>query len=165
MAFYGELIDPSYDPNKDNIYNAFSEYFENPMMTKIKDVNEFSVYMAKMHCLLSTVHRYVIIFVDNDGFPVGNTESLSKFKWIFLQTRELTDNHNIQPQRYKPRRYKLLMKNIQLINKSPENYTYSVEDYPLKVNLLPKTNDQMEYQPSGNVITALETFSTIISWI
>jgi hypothetical protein len=91
MAHYGELLDTTYDPNKDRLYQMFTEYFDDPMMTKLKDVNHFSLYAAKMHCLLSTSHRYIMIFVSRDNLPLGNTDILSNFRWTFLHTRTLQD--------------------------------------------------------------------------
>jgi hypothetical protein len=164
MAHYGELLDTAYDPNKDKLYTIFTEYFENPMMTKLKDVSNFSLYAAKIHCLLSTAHRYIMIFIDKDNMPLGNSNTLSEFKWLFLHTRTLEDNHNLQPQNYKPRRFKPLMNKISLTGKQKEGYTYSVDGYPLIVTLLPKTSGQMDYQNSGNIAVALETFNTIVSW-
>lgn len=162
---YGELLDASYDPLKDKVYEMFTEYFENPTMTKIKDVSNFSMYVAKMHCLLSTSYRYIMIFVPIDKMPLGNTDTLSEFKWEFLQTRTLTDNHNLQPQRYASRRFAPLMKTITLTDKQSNGYLYSVDEYPLSVTLLPKTGGQMDYQNTGNIVIALETYNTIIGWV
>ena len=164
MAHYGELLDTGYNPNKDNLYAIFVEYFENPMMTKLKDVANFSLYAAKTHSLLSTAHRYIMIFVDNDNMPLGNSNSLSEFRWLFLHTRTLEDNHNLQVQNYRPRRFKPLMNKITLQDSTDQGYTYSVDGYPLTITLLPKTSGQMDYQNSGNIAIALETYNTIVSW-
>ena len=36
---YGELLD-DYVPERDNIYSYFVKYFNNPTMTKVKDINQ-----------------------------------------------------------------------------------------------------------------------------
>lgn len=164
MAHYGQLLDTSYDPNRDKLYQIFTEYFEDPMMTKLKDVSTFSLYAAKVHCLLSTAHRYIMIFIHKDNMPVGNTDNLSNFNWEFLHTRTLEDNHNLQPHSYRPRRFPPLMNEINLVSSQPQGYTYSVNGYPLVVTLLPKRDGQLDYQNKGNIAIALETYNTIVSW-
>ena len=163
MAHYGEVIDSSYDPNQDKVYPLFIEYFGNLSMTKIKDIGEYSMYMAKIRCLLSTENRYVIIFVHNDKLPIGSTDNLSNFRWLNLQTRTLPEVHNIPAQTYRPRRLPSLMKKIELVSKTADSYCYKSADYPIQITLLPKKSGDMEYQPKGTIVSALETYQTIIS--
>ena len=177
MSKYGEPIDISYDPNKNKIYPLFTQYFGDLSMTKIKDVKSgatnFSMYLAKIHCLLSTEHRYVIVFVEGDKLPIGNNELLSNLEWINLQTRSLPENHNLPPQHYRPRRMPELMKKIELSQEQKDssrnessrtNYIYKSSDYPLQITLIPRKNE-MEYQNKGTIVSALETYSTIISFV
>jgi len=165
MAHYGELLDTGYDPSKDSVYAAFVEYFEDPTMTKIKDVKNYSMYIAKMHCLLSTHHRYLIIFIPRDKKPLGDRECLRYFNWVSLQTRTLEDNHNVQPQNYKPRRMKAFMQRINLVSKTGGNYIYNAEKFPIQITLLPsKKSENMEYQPKGTILTALETYQTLVKF-
>ena len=63
MSQYGEILDTFYDSGKENMYKAFTKYFNNPNMIKIKDVNGYSMYMTKTYCLLSNECRYIIVFV------------------------------------------------------------------------------------------------------
>ena len=163
MAHYGQILDESYDPSKDNIYDLFVKYFGDLTMTKIKDVQDYSMYVAKIRCMLSIEHRYVIIFVNNDKLPLGNTDQLRNFRWINLQTRSLPDNHSVNPQTYRPRRMPELMDKIHLESKSPKSYIYHSEKYPIVITLLAKKSGEMEYQPLGTIVSALETFNTIIS--
>jgi len=163
--YYGEYVDKSYDPGKDEIYKAFVEYFENPTMTKIKDVKTYSMYVAKVYCLLGTQHRYIIVFVPKDNQPLKTQESLEYLRWVSLQTRTLTDNHNIPPQMYKARRTKAFMQSIDMVGKQNNNYVYNAEIFPLQITLLSsKKSESMEYQPKGVIMTALETYNTIIEW-
>lgn len=162
MAQYGQIIDMDYHPDRDNIYKIFIEYFGDLTMTKIKDINNYSMYAAKIHSSLGIEHRYVFIFVINDKLPLGTTDLLSTFQWENLQTRSMYDNHNIQPQFYTPRRLPSLLKKINLVNKDPKGYVYDVDSYPLQIILLPKKNESMSYQPTGNIVTALETYQTIV---
>ena len=137
-------------------------------MTKLKNVQggnvSYRVYAAKIHTMLSTAHRYVMAFVELDNAPVGAREPLENLRWEFLHCRTLQDNHNLQPHLYKPRRFHPLMKKIQRVAQSERGYTYSVEGYPLIVTLLPRLKGQGEYQPTGAIAPALETYNTIVSW-
>ena len=72
-----------YDPMKDVVYSAFVEYFANPSMTKMKDINDFSMYIARVYAILGIEYRYIIVFVKRDEFPLGSTKLLSNLKAIF----------------------------------------------------------------------------------
>ena len=62
MSEYGQIINPEYKPEKNSVYNSFSEYFGDPLLTKIKDVEQYSVYMTKIQSMLGTTYRYLIVF-------------------------------------------------------------------------------------------------------
>ena len=164
---YGELIDSSYNPNKEGIYALFVKYFGDLEMTKIKDVKSnyrtYSMYAAKIYCGLTIQNRYVIIFVQGDKLPKGTTEQLKNLQWITLQTRSLTDNHTIPAQRYKPRRMTEFMTKINMTKKDEKQFVYMAEKYPLEIILLPKKKG-LPYQPKGSIVSALETYNTIISF-
>ncbi len=164
MAAYGQVIDSDFDPRKENIHALFAEYFENPIMTKVKDVDKFSVYMAKIHALLGVEYRYLIVFVDKDGATIGTTERLDRMKWVSLQTRTLTDEHKLQWHAYTPRRMENLDKKITLTYKNDKQYVYKVQDLPLTITLLPKSKG-LDYNTSGSVVAALETYQTIVNFV
>ena len=65
MAEYGILLDV-YDDDRDNFYKYFVKYFENPIFTKLKDIDEFSMYIVKTLSLLSNEYRYIIAIIDKD---------------------------------------------------------------------------------------------------
>jgi hypothetical protein len=163
MSHYGELIG-QYDPFKQDIYRMFSDYFENPKLTKIKDVNGCSMYLTKINSLLGREFRYLIVFVKQDIFPNGHTSDLSDLFWLSLQTRTLVENHNVSTHNYISRRFNPLMKEIILEKKEPPNYYYKCPTYNLlSVLLIGKKNGEMEYQQRGTIVTAIETYSTVIT--
>lgn len=164
MAYHGQRLDVDYDPAKEDIYSLFSDYFKNPKMTKIKDIQNYSMYICKIHALLGIEYRYVIVFVNKDSFPVKTEKFLSQLYWISLQTRTLTDEHDIPSHAYVPRRIQELDKKIQLIHKTNDQYKYRVESLPFEITLLPKTKG-LDYQPTGTVVTALETYNTVITFL
>jgi len=164
MARYGEIIDKEYDPAKDGIYALFTEYFGNPLMTKLKNVDQYSVYICKIHALLGIEYRYMILFVHQDKIPLGTQIPMGKLSWISLQTRALQEEHQIPYHSYRPRRLSGLEQKIHLVHKDPQQYVYHAEQLPLIITLLPKTRNTMEYNDHGTLVVAIETYQTIISF-
>lgn len=167
MAHYGQTLNSGYDPARDNIYQLFSHYFENPRMVKIKDIGKYSMYMVKIHALLGVEFRYLIAFVPNNGLPNGDEKFLNQLNWESLQTRTLTDEHKLPFHSYNPRRLPDLDKRITLKNNDNSQYIYSVEKLPIQIILLPvKNNSQsLQYSPTGSVVPALETYQTLVNFI
>ena len=163
MAQYGELLN-AYEPERDALYGYFDEYFNHPMMVKIKNVSELSVYMTKTYCLLTNECRYIIAFVNQDHNPVGTKKELKTLSWVSLQTRTLGDKHNLPSHDYRPRAIGSLNKKIVRIEKTSEASTYRCEGLPVTITLLHTKNDtDSEYQQYGTLISALETYQTIIT--
>ena len=162
MAQYGEiLIDNT--PETDSIYQYFDDYFNHPNLVKVKNVDTYSVYMCKMYCLLSNQCRYIIAFIDNDGQPLDTKQPLKALEWKSFQTRTLSDNHKLPNHGYQPNRSSALNKAITRTDISDEASTYKCAALSLVVTLLHKNNDKNQYKNDGNVLTALETYQTIIT--
>lgn len=164
MACYGELLN-TFDPLKDNFYTYINEYFNFPSLTKIKDVNNNSIYMVKTICLLSNKCRYLIAVILKDDNNIGSIVKLIDLNWISFQTRTLDDKHNIDSHNYQPLMKGPLKETIKRTEILPELSKY-VCKFPIEILLLHKKKDiQSEYQPTGNIISALETYETIINFI
>lgn len=163
MASYGQLIESSIDPYRDFVYNLISTYFENPFATKIKDIDLYSMYMTKIQAQLGIEFRYIVIFVFKDTNQVGTAEKLSNLKWISIQTRTLTDEHSLPSHSYIPKRISALDQKITLERKTDRSYDYRVDNLPIKITLLPKLKN-VDYNASGTVVTALETYQTIVNF-
>lgn len=168
MEKYGEVIDQDYNPIRDAIYPLFVQYFGNPLMSKSKDIDDYSMYICKIDALLGIEYRYIIAFVYHDKILPGTQIRLSKLPWLSLQTRTLKDEHNLPPHSYVPRRLSNLDKKIVLTYKDSEQYVYKAEGLPIIVTLLPKdstkSKSMMEYNNTGTIVNALETYQTIISF-
>ena len=160
---YGQLIDDNFEPKNQKLYEFFIKYFNNTTMHKIKDVNNFSMYMSKTYCLLSRFCRYLIVFVEIDKNPLDYTQKLSDIKWISFQTRTLEDFHNLPPHNYTPTSSTPLMAIITRTNKNKESSTYTCEKFPIEINILHVKNSEYEYQDKGTIVFALETYQTIIT--
>lgn len=159
----GELLD-TYDPDKESLYEAFDIYFNYPSMTKIKDVENYSVYMSKTYCLLSNECRYIVVFIAKNDMPTNSQERLINLKWHSLQTRTLADQHSLPPHDYQPRRLPSLNVVIRREKIDTEASTYICDSLPIIVTLLHTKNGSNDYQERGTVVSALETYQTIITF-
>lgn len=135
---YGDLIDGGFDPEQDNVYTLFTEYFNNPRLVKKKDVDTFSMYITKINSMLNNEYRYLILLVLKDNQPIGKIDEMKNLNWISLQTRTFEENQNILTHYYQPRRFAPLMKKIHLQDKNENSFTYTTEELPLIITLLTK---------------------------
>lgn len=165
MSEFGQVINPQYDPGKNHIFEAFTEYFGNPTLIKIKNVRNFSVYMVKIYAMLGNAFRYLILFVDRDVNITGHSKPMSELEWVSLQTRTLEDSHDINTHRYTVRRMEPLTQKINIQNQNENQSTYNSESFPLVITLLhTRKNNSYQYQQTGTIVSAIETFQTIINF-
>jgi hypothetical protein len=162
MAQYGEVLG-TYNPIYTKIYEDFDSYFNHPIMTKMYDQNGYSIYMTKTYCLLSTECRYIIAIILQNKMPIGSKEKLSELPWVSFQTRTLSENHPIQSHSYTPTRKGPLLAKIYKTSATPEAATYKCNTLPLIITLLVTKQSSSEYQNEGHLISALETYQTIIT--
>ena len=163
MAHYGEVL-VNYEFGKDILYKNIDEYFKHPTMVKIKNVGNYSMYMCKMYCLLSNQCRYIIAFIIDDNLPLGSQKLLKNLHWESFQTRTLDDNHELKSHGYQPTRASPLNKFIKRIDQNKESSTYLCEDFSLIITLLHTDQHPNQYKDEGNVLTALETYQTILTF-
>jgi hypothetical protein len=161
---YGTIID-SYDPRNEEIYSMLCEYFGNPMMTKMKDVNGYSMYIAKPKCMLGLHSRYINVMIVQDSSPLGTVSLLDQLKWTSFQTRTRTEKYNLESFNYTPSRRS--SNKIVLTERGDRYCKYACEDLPLDVTLIledwePKQT-AYNYQNSGYIYQALETWKTILT--
>ena len=163
---YGQLVDNNFKPEREKIYGYFADYFNNPIMTKIKDVNTLSMYAVKAYCLTANSCRYVIVFVPFNYDKINSKRNLIELKWENFQTRTLDNKmNNIDTLSYSPQENGSLMSKINRISIDDNSCSYNCEDYPLTITLLSDNKKNLNsYQSSGNIIIALETWSTICTW-
>jgi len=161
MSTYGMVIDEEVEHNA--LLDYFDEYFNHPTFYKIKDIEtKYSLYMVKTYCLLNTQCRYIIIIVPYDTNPPLTPLKLRGVNWFSLQTRELSENHKIPSHAYQPTPFPPLNKKIERVEQSESMSTYICKDYPLTIKLLQKKGIN-EFQNKGTIISALETYQTIIT--
>ena len=165
MAEYGQIINPTYDPKRNHIYESFVKYYNNPILTKIKNVHTYSMYICKIYSLLGNAFRYLILFMAKDSHPIGFEKDMSTCEWDILQTRTLEEQHELKSHRYKVINSPPLNQKINVIDRTTKLTTYKAEKFPLKISLLhTRKNHTYQYHPTGTILSALETFQTIINW-
>ena len=91
MSQYGYVIDSDLDFSKREIYQLFFNYFNDPILTKIKDDAGNTLYAAKIGLLLRD-NRYLLVSTPKDNYQVGQTFGVD-IKWNILQTRT-SDDYN-----------------------------------------------------------------------
>lgn len=167
MLKYGQIIEPVQKTNKQSVnkvYKAFSEYFDNPVMAKIKDVEKYSMYMVRIHSMLGNAQRYLIVFVLQDIRGKGDKDSLENLQWCSLQTRTLSETHRIHSHSYSATIKPPLDQKITLTHQDEDQSNYTADLFPITITLLhTKKNNTYQYQPTGTIINALETYQTVIN--
>ena len=163
MAHYGKMLG-AFEPEKDLIYQAFVEYLNNPVLEKTKDVEGLSMYMTKTFCLLSNECRYIIVLVKQDNQSKGTLKKLSDMFWISLQTRTLPQKDDCtSTHSYTPKHGGELDTPIERKDYNERASDYKCEKFKnILVTLLHTNEGPREYQDKGSIITALETYQTVI---
>ena len=177
------IIPSPKDTNKykknNEMYQAFTKYFNNPTLVKIKNITDcgagvclyVGMYMVKIQSGLGTKQRYLISLVPNDAHnPEGTEQTLEKLKWKSLQTRTTDEIFPVLKGKtsahYLPTRLPELNKPIKAVNRETESVTYKCEDFPmLQIVLLCDTQDIIKYQTEGSIPAALETYQTLINLV
>lgn len=145
-----------------NIYDSFSEYYKSLIFTKIKNVDNFSLYAANIKCNLGKGYRYIIITVPLDKTIEGFNTRISNLMWVSLQTRFIETNFNISPQYFNPPKINEFDTEIILEERTEKTTTYISVSLPMKLTLL-NTNKGRDYANRANIRVALETYQTIIT--
>jgi hypothetical protein len=161
---YGQFF-TEYTPEKDYIYDSFSYYFDNPLMVKTKDIDNYSMYICKIHCLLSKDYRYLIVFTDQDKNINGFKIPLKDIKWVSFQTRTLSDEHpKLIKHNYTPKRIHPFTSEINVVSRDKDCVTYHAKDLNIIVVLLTQEKESRFYQNKGTIASAFETYNTVISF-
>lgn len=164
MEKYGTIFESNFNLQHDKFRDLLVYYYGNPTLIKIKNANNVSLYLSKVESQLLTDKQYIIATCNQDKFPIGTKKKLQSIKWIAFQTR-LMPNHNSPTFKYNiPTDQKF---NINLYVKQREKTmtTYNTNSpYPIAVSLIHDTDNLYQYPNTGTLLTALETFKTVITF-
>lgn len=159
MSKYGQIIN---DVEEDILlYKCFTEYFNNPVMTKMDSKEGKSIYGVKVKGN-GVDNKFIIVFINEDNLNMGKTKHLSELYWDSLQTRTLDTTYNVATHNYEIRKYKDLLHTIHKQNTDEKGCSYICESLPLKVKLLNYKNQYHNYKEKGTLLSAIETYNTII---
>lgn len=152
-------------PSLESTYRDFSQYLDNPVMYKIKNVQGYSMYMAKTYCLMSNQCRYIVVLVGEDASEKGDSMMLEQMQWICLQTRTLDNQYSLPSHNYRPTKTGPLSAKIFRTHVTSSSTEYDCQDYPVHVSLLhTKTKTADDYQARGTLVAALETYETVVTF-
>lgn len=159
MSRHGQIIN---DVEEDVLlYKCFIDYFNNPVMTKIDSKKGKSIYGVKVR-ENDLDNKFIIVFIDEDNLNIGKIKHLSELCWDSLQTRTLDTAYNVITHNYKIRKCKDLLHTIHKQNTDEKGCSYICEGLPLKVKLLNYKNQYHNYKEKGTLLSAIETYNTII---
>ena len=147
-----------------NFYELIDNYFESPILEKIQNQNNTSIYMCKIKTLLaSPEQRYLVAVTQIDKNPVGIKLPLSNINWKSFQTRTLSNfDKNIVTHKYSQKNMPEYTIPVSVKNRYEDHTDYSIENYRGTVTLLHKNKNIYEYPPNGNLASCLETYKTVI---
>lgn len=122
--------------------------------------------MAKIFSMIGNSHRYLVLFVNKDSNEIGVKKHMKDSEWLSLQTRSLTDIHNIPTHKYQSfAKIPEMQQKINVKSRNETQTTYECENFPLLVTLLhTRKNYTMQYPDTGNIMAAVETYQTIINF-
>jgi hypothetical protein len=162
---YGEVIQNNIYYEK--IYGIFTFYYNNPIMTKMYNYENYGVYYCKIKFMLGLLYRYIIVFVENDTNNINSELNLENLKWSSFQTRTIKDNHDIPIYNYiKPKSIppELLYTIIKSDTSKDGENIYTCSEFPIEIELL-TTERVSTYSSKGNILQSLEIYQTIINLI
>lgn len=152
------------DPVKEYTYRLFTDYYDNMTLTKVRDDdNKFSIYMARLPCLLLNERRYLIAVVALDRYPPSHQKPLGDLRWVSLQVRNLEEDHpDLRPQPYTMKRTPEYQRRLRVLSRTSDVTTYKMDELSVRVSLLHARGQEYEYPDEGTLVSALETFRTIL---
>lgn len=160
--------------NHENVYDMFRTYFGNCPLVKVADRDEKtsrnSVYATKIKTMLLNSCRYLIVIKSRDFYPIGTTTPFSKIDWECLQTRSFPSDPypgvNVPTWAYTPKSNPSnIVTEIEMKSLSSQTkdglITYTSRLFPIQIDLI--NNSKSNYAKKGTIMSALETYSTIVT--
>lgn len=154
------------NPERDYIYQLITSYYDNPNMIKIRDMNDLSMYAIQIPCLLMNEKRYIIALSPINNETIGHKKPLQEIRWKAFMSRALNDEtlQSIPKQSYSIKREDKFLIPLKIENRSRQISEYNSTIPHFHVSLLHLKNQEFEYPNEGNLVSALETFQTILTW-
>jgi hypothetical protein len=136
-------------------------------MVKLRnDGVEYSVYGVQLPCMLLNEKRYLIALCPFDVVSIGRKKSLKDLKWVSLQARALSDEslYSLPVHSYSIKNEHKYLVPLHIYHRSQKISTYR-DTSNLEVSLLHQRNTEYEYPDHGTLVSAIETFQTILQFV
>lgn len=153
-----------------NVQKSILEYFGDLIVTKLRDTPEtqsspaYSLYYARIGCLLCIDDRYLVIVVEGKSYPIGHQTYLSSLNWTSFQTRTIDKApKDLKTQQSKSKITPIISSKIKLAEKRSDRYVYFTDNAPVRVELLFTKNDD-SYAEFGTIQSALDTYNCVVSF-
>ena len=161
------------DP-KAEVRKAFADVYNGVIMTKTNQWEKepygtYGVYKARLNSYTSSDSNIIIAIVEDDVNPLGTNKLIDSLPWVSFQTREMTNSKkdlngfSLSYQNYMIKNDSILHDKIKLKSETPTKYIYRAENLPLKVEIL-KLRDDSQFSSEGTIWSALEVYSTLVSF-
>lgn len=152
------------------VQRAVVSYFGDAIMTKIKQTQptdtkpSYSLYYAKIGCMLCVEDRYIIAILESDPYPIGSQEQLSRINWVSFQTRTLDKPPAVlKTQQLKSKMTPAITDKIKLIDARKDRNVYISNSLPISIELL-FTKEDDHYADTGTIQSALDTYNCVLSF-
>lgn len=159
MAYYGELLD-TINLDKLSTYTFFTDYFDNPRMSFVREDGVNLVYCCRVKCGLTRQKRYIFAVVPKESAKYDKVVNLYDLRWKILQTRTLEEDHIAPVHSYTHKEDKTNL--IKITQKTPEKFYYSCKAFPISITLLMPKNQTQPYSETGTIGLALETYNCVV---
>jgi hypothetical protein len=168
-----QVMNSHFDP-KAEVRKAFADIYNGVIMTKTNQWEKepygtYGIYKARLNSYTSSDNNIIIAIVEDDVNPLGTNKLIDSLPWVSFQTREMTNSKkdlngfNLTSQSYMIKNDSSLHDKIRLTSETPTKYIYRAENLPLKVELL-KLREDSQFSSEGTIWSALEVFSTLVSF-
>jgi len=168
-----QILNSRFDP-KAEVRKAFANVYNGVVMTKTNEwvkepYGRYGVYKTRLNSFTSSDNNIIIAIVEDDVNPLGTNKLIDSLEWVSFQTREMKNSKkdlngfNLQYQNYMIKNDSILHDRIKMVNETPVKYIYRAENLPLKVEIL-KLREDSEFSSEGTIWSALEVYSTIVSF-
>ena len=163
MQKYGTIFEPNFNVKKDQFRNLIIEYYGNPNLQKVKNTQTQSIYMAMLNSNLLANKQYIVTTCQKDNNKIGIIKSLSNLYWNSFQTRTI-DNVNVITFDHIPVKNNKFNIILKIIERNEKFTKYIMNEYPVYITLIHDNVNLYEYPNTGNLIAALDTFKSIITF-
>jgi len=145
-----------------SIDKVVCDYYGNPTLYKWENKQGHSLYICKIRSLTLNNNRYLIAAADEDVYLPNTPKLLSDIRWRVFQARELSDKllteqpaHSYQPRSTNSQ-------TIQKLKKDDVYTYYTCPELGIDVLLLNDEKAIYEYPASATLVSALETYKTLL---